>query len=373
MTTSARKVLDVGLYHNSLDRSAVCCIGAKSYQREVYTLCTENTWLTLLRSFFLRRRLSKYEIIITHEYFSSFGVNLRLLVTFCRTKHVTVGLNQSRKLLRTEFQTIDRQINRIFQRCNLIIVHSRREMKLFSEIHSMPLDRFYFSLWGFDLPNVAPGKFFGWERPYVCLVGRNNRDVGTFIKALEGMPIDGILITSNHQTVPKGLPGNIHVFRELPLLDTLDCIINARINLILLKDNDRGAGHITTVAAMFAGTPQIFSDVEVIRDYLVDGVSAIGVPISDDSALKAAIERLLRDSTLGSALSKNAKTYAERWLDHKAASDRVALAIDSLWQGTEVSNVDPRWLQAFELFSARRVRSGEQKTIERSSGARTSD
>ena len=327
METSVRKVLDVRQYRDSSGESEILRSGSRSYHREVHALGSENTWLTLLRSFFMPRRLSKYGIIITHEYFSSFGVSLRLLLTFCRTK--TDGthqvLNQSRKLLiKPESTLSDRQINRVFGRCNLIIVHSRREMTLFNTIHSIPMNRFHFSLWGFDLPKITPAKFSSWERPYVCLVGRNNRDIDIFVKALDGMPIDGILITSNREYVPEELPRNIHVFRDLPQNDTLDCIKNARANLILVKDDDRGAGHITAVAAMFAGTPQIFSDVEVLREYLVDGVSATGIPLSDAYALRAAIEKTLANPTLASALSENAKSYAERWLSHKAASGSPA-------------------------------------------------
>jgi hypothetical protein len=49
-----------------------------------------------------------------------------------------------------------RTINRIFRRCNLVIVHSRREMTLFSQIHAIPPDRFYFSMRAFDLPKIIP-------------------------------------------------------------------------------------------------------------------------------------------------------------------------------------------------------------------------
>jgi glycosyltransferase involved in cell wall biosynthesis len=351
-----RKILDIVLYKNISKRPDILeTAGGRPYHRYAHSLRTENTWLTLLRSFFIPRRLSNYGIIITYEYFSSFGVNLRLLVTFCRTKHVTIGLNQSRRLLKTGIGPIDRLINRVFRRCDRIIVHSRREMVLFSDIHAIPHGRFCFSLWGFDLPHISPTQFSSWPRPYVCLVGRNNRDIGIFTQALAGMPIDGILITAHYQAVPEGLPPNIHVFRDLTQNDTLDCIAHARANLIVLKDNDRGAGHITAVAAMLVGTPQIFSDVEAIRDYLVDGVSAIGIGLGDAMALRRAIEDLLANPALGAALSANAKSYAERWLTHQGASGRVQLALECLSDNVELPSVDPQWLAAFEEFGRRRV------------------
>ena len=228
-------------------------------------------------------------------------------------------------------------------------------MVLFSAIHAIPSRQFYFSMWGFDLPSITPAEFSRWPRRYVCLVGRNNRDIGIFIEALAGLPIDGILVTSSYQAVPDRLPPNIHVFRDLPQNDTLDCIAHARANLILLKDNDRGAGHITAVAAMLAGTPQIFSDVEVIRDYLVDDVSAIGIGLGDAAALRRAIELLLASPALAAALSANAKSYAERWLTDQAASARELFALDCVYANVKLPSVDPQWLAAFEEFGQRRV------------------
>jgi hypothetical protein len=356
-----RSVLDFRLYKSTSEQPACFESPAVCYRWEYYCLSTESTILTLVKSFFTLKRLSKYDVVVTRDYFSSFGVNLRLLVTLCRTKHVTIGFNQSRKLLKTNLRAIDQIINRIIRRCDLIVVHARREMVLFSDLHCIPPSRFVFSLWGFDLPRITPAKFSRWRRPYVCLVGRNNRDIATFVEALDGMPIDGVIVTSNHQSIPNLLPRNIHVFRDLPQNDALDCIQHARANLILVKDNDRGAGHITAVAAMFTGTPQIFSDVDVIRDYLIDGVSAIGISLGDAFAVRAAVERVLANSTLALTLSGNAKSYAQRWLSNKAACSRVLFALDSLWQNVGLVAVDPKWLEAFELLCSRRVYYEEDK------------
>ena len=219
----------------------------------VYCLGTETTYAIFVKSVLIPMRVSKFDFIITSEYFSAFAVNLRLLLTRAKTKHVTIGLNQSRRLLRTGVQWADAIINSIFQRTDLVIVHSRREAELFAHIHHIHNDRFCFSPWGFDLPEITPTQFSRWGKRYVCLVGRNNRDIETFVAAICGMEVDGIVITSE-QHIPTGkLPPNVHVFCDLALNETLDCIRNATANTILLKDNQTpGAGHITAVAAMFA-------------------------------------------------------------------------------------------------------------------------
>lgn len=188
-----------------------------------------------MRSFLVPRRLSGYDVIVTSEYFASFGMNLRLLLSGARTRHVTVGLNQSRRLLKIGIGWIDMLADAVFCRTDLVVVNSRREAELFAELHRIPPERFFFSPWGFDLPSVTPSRFSRWGRPYVCLVGRNNRDIEAFVAAVTGLEVDGVVITSQRHRPSEPPPPNVHVFCDLPMDETLDCIRNAAANAILLR------------------------------------------------------------------------------------------------------------------------------------------
>ena len=169
------------------------------------------------------------------------------------------------------------------------------------------------------------------------------------------MNIDGIIITSHDEAPPEKVPPNIHVFIDLPLNETLDCIKNALANAILLKDNDRGAGHITAVAAMFSGTPQIVSDVDVLKDYFIDGVSAITVALGDAQAVRTAIERLIVDRAYSERLIANARSYAERWLTNERVTKRIIYALNNLVEGQELASVDPEWLDAYESLKKKQI------------------
>jgi glycosyltransferase involved in cell wall biosynthesis len=357
MATQVTRILSVELYKvGSPNLFLQRRLDKQGYSYEVYGLGTESTLAILLKSLFVPKNLSKYAIIVTSEYFSSFGINLRLLLTRSQVKHVTIGLNQSRRLLKTKFKLANNVLDYIFRRTSLIIVHSRREAQLFEKIHNIPKDRFHFSLWGYDLPESAASQFSKWPRPYSCLIGRNNRDLRTFIRAIEGMNLDGIIITSSHEEIPENLPPNIHVFVDLPLNDTLDCIKNARVNAILLRDRDRGAGHITAVASMFSQTPQIVSDVDVIKDYFVDGVTAITVSLGDAQAVRTAIEKLMSDPRYSKWLSTNARNYAERWLTNERVTGRIIDALKSVAEGQKIPTVDPEWLEALESLRGQQMR-----------------
>lgn len=349
-----KKVLDVQLYRKSSPNAAFEQeLESLGFVREFHGLGSERTLPVLLKSVFIPRFLSQYDVIVTSEYFSSFGISLRLLLTLSRTKHVTVGLNQSKRLLKTGIGWIDALVNRVFRRTDLIVVHSRREAELFVEAHAIPKNKFHFSLWGFDLPQIAASRFSQWPKPFVCQVGRNNRDASTFIAALRGLDVDGIIITSAHGAPAEPLPPNIHLFVDLPMDETLDCMRQALASLILLKDGERGAGHITAVAAMLLGTPQIVSDSEVITDYVVDGVSALTVKLGDAPAVQAAIERLRKDRAYAEWISANAKEYAEQWLTNTPAARRVARALSRAARGEPSEFADGAWLETFENFRRR--------------------
>jgi glycosyltransferase involved in cell wall biosynthesis len=347
-----RKTLWIALYARGEQEPLFCHeqLHKSNYAYRVHSLGTESTPAILARSVLMPERLSSYDFVVTSEYFASFGVNLRLLLTRARTKHVTIGLNQSRRLLKTGVGWIDGIVNAVFRRTDLVVVHSRREAELFARLHRIPRDRFLFSLWGFDLPEITASRFSQWPRRYVCLVGRNNRDVETFVAAVEGTDADGIVITSRLHAPAGKLPANVHVLCDLPVNETFDCIRNAAANAILLKDNARGAGHITAVAAMFAGVPQIVSDVDVIKDYLVDGFSAIAVPVGDVEAVRGAIARLLADPAYAARIGGNGKGYALRWLTNARVSERVVDALSKVASGEAIATVDPQWQADYDVI-----------------------
>jgi hypothetical protein len=336
------KVLNITLGRAS---GKVRTIGTARARFEVhdYSLRTDKTLPIVWRAALIGRRLKQYDVIITSEYFASFAVNLRLALTFCRTKHVTVGLNQSRRVLKTDFSLLDKIIDRVFRRGDLFFVHSRREISLFRDLHRIPSEKFCFQLWGFDVPKIENDQFVKRSKEYVCMIGRNNRDIETFCQATNGLDVDAILVTSQHQNIPKSLPANVHVYTDLSMEDCLSCLKHSRANLILLKDDERGAGHITAVAAMLLGTPQIVSDAQVLYDYFVDGYNCLKVPMSNSASVRSAIELLLTRSDLAQGLVLNGVDYASRWLTHGVTEARTFGAVEKLLSDDTINQVDPVW------------------------------
>jgi hypothetical protein len=336
------KVLNITLGHASGKVRTVDTAQAK-FEIHDYSLGTDKTLEIIWRAALIGRRLKQYDVTITSEYFASFAVNLRLALTFCRTKHVTVGLNRSRRILKTGLSLLDKVINRIFCRGDLFFVHSRHEISLFADLHHIPPEKFCFLLWGFDVPKIENDQFDKRPKQYICMIGRNNRDIETFCQAADGLDVDAILVTSQHQNIPDSLPANVHVYTDLSMEDCLSCIKHSCANLILVKDDERGAGHITAVAAMLLGTPQIVSDAQVLSDYFVDRYNCIKVPMGDFASVRSALEVLLTRSDLAGELALNGIDYASGWLTHGETEARTFAAVGNLLSDDTINQVDPIW------------------------------
>ena len=136
-----------------------------------YGLGTERTIPILIKGLFVPRRLSKYDLIITSEYFSSFAINLRLILTASRAKHITIGLNQSRRLLHSRFSMVNKLVSRVFNRTDLIVVHSRKEIELFASAHRIALEQILLLSLGIRLTRDSERNLFRPAKT-LCVFGR---------------------------------------------------------------------------------------------------------------------------------------------------------------------------------------------------------
>ena len=289
---------------------------------------------------------SKYDAVMTTGYATIFAAALRARITGSKTPIIVVGLNLAAAALKTGIPFVDRGIDGVFQRLDLSIVHSRNEIDLFHEMHGLDKNRFAFAHWGFDLPAYDSRRFAGRTEPYACMIGRNNRDFKTFCAAVEKAGVNGVIIAPAYAKLDFPIPDSIEVYRDIPFKDCLSCIEHALANLILVKDDERGAGHITAVSGMLLGAPQIYSDVSVLGDYLIDGVTGVAAPVGDADAVAAAIRRISENKPQTDQLTAAARDYALTWLSHDATARRQADLIMSVINKTPFEQVDPEWADA---------------------------
>jgi len=278
-----------------------------------------------------RRDYAHYDVVAAAEYYLSWALCLRLLFRWKRPKVAALTFNQSKRLLLTGIRPLDRLLNRIWRRASMFLVHSRDEATRFSRIHDIPLDRFVFSRWGFDLPAHDQSKTAVPIEPYVTMVGRNNRDLMTFCSAVERAKVKGVLITAGYMLDRQPVQSSdVLVLADRPMDECLNYVAGSFAHLVLVMDAQRGAGHISAVSAMLLGKPQVFSAVPPLADYLTDDFNGIAVPIGDVEAVTAAIRTLRDDRHLGERLGRNGQRFAVDQLSYDAATSRAIKALSRL-------------------------------------------
>ena len=282
-------------------------------------------WMRLIKAFWSARLVASYDVVITNEYNNAFVFTLVGRILKSHAKNIIIGMNLSGRALKIGMSTIDNAISNVFKNLTRIVVHSREEIELFVRLHDIPRDKFTFSSWGFDAPTTAGAtKHFNSETPpYFCMIGRNNRDFSTFSAALANCDVDGVIVCGKDEKIVTSVTSRLKVFHDLSMEECAACVRYSLANVILVKDANRGAGHITAVMGMQFARPHIFTDVPTLRDYLVPGQHGIGVDLENVTEVSNAMLELLNNTNLADRLGLAAQKEAATIHSHEAAQNRI--------------------------------------------------
>jgi glycosyltransferase involved in cell wall biosynthesis len=288
-------------------------------QRTIPEASSLRQFLSTLR---LGRRVRRYSLIVANEYSTAIGLGVLAVLFRARARMVVLSLNLSRRAFKLGFPPLQRLIDKSLRRYDSVVVHSSPEVRAFAELHGLDEARFKVIPWGFDLPAFRREPWPDAPRPYVCMVGRNNRDFATAAAALAGTGVGAVFVGTG-EPLGSAQPG-ILAYEALPFDDCLRIMAGALANLILVNDETRGAGHITAVAGMLLERPHIFSSVETLAGYLEDGRHGIGVPLHDEAAVRDAVRRLASDPELAARLGKEGRAHALQELNHAIFMERIS-------------------------------------------------
>lgn len=292
----------------------------------------------------LRRRP---QVVIASEYYCTFFACL-WFGWLSGVVLISVGMNQSRRLLHFGLRPLDAMIDRIFRRLRLVVVFSQAEAGQFAALHGIPADRFAFAHWGFDLPAagaaVAPVA--------LCMVGRNNRDWAAFLRLAEATGLRGLIVAPAYAGLSPAPSPLVTAVFDIPMPDCIAAMAAAEVNVVALLDASRGAGHITLVSALHLGRPLVVSAAPQIADYVLDGVNGLVVPLGDDAALAAAVRRLRADPALAARLGRAGQDLAARFMSHEATRRRLDDLVEAVLSGAPLDFADPDWLAERARLSA---------------------
>lgn len=202
------------------------------------------------------------------------------------------------------------RMKRAFARIDRFTVFSTLERDLYARRFDIPADRIDLVLWGANPPIGTPGPRAIAE-PYVVALGGEARDYTTFMEAARQMPeTPFVAITRPWSLDGVKVPDSVRHFVNLPWAEAWSLVHHAACAVVPLRDDLAPNGMVTFVGAMHLGKAQVATRSAGLADYAIDGETALVVPPRDAAAMKAAIDRLIRDQDLAAAIGTRARAFA---------------------------------------------------------------
>ncbi|WP_040611059.1 glycosyltransferase family 4 protein [Oceaniovalibus guishaninsula] len=287
--------------------------------RWTFLTCGEGTGRAALMRLSLRaaRAARGHDVVATHGPWTALFVAAALRALRVRRPHLAFTFNHGNGIFfRGPFLALAR---RVLPATDLFVTHSRHERGLLSRKYGIPVERIAFTHWAVAPPPQRPAPDYLPQGPFVCCIGRNNRDLPTFIEAVRLARIPAVLICGAGQADGLDLPPGLVLRSDVPF-DECDAVLDrALASVVPLIDDSTGAGHMTVVTSLHYGTPVIGTQGPILSDYVIDGETGLTVPRGSPQALADAIAALRDDPARRAALSGSCRAFAAAHLSQDCA------------------------------------------------------
>lgn len=192
--------------------------------------------------------------------------------------------------------------------------------------------------WGGRVPTSVvlqhvDAAFFRAEAPApdgpIVTVGDDiGRDYDLLLRAVHDLPVDVVLKTRRPLAEHSGRVARVRQIRDRISFKALrDLYASARFVVVPLKDTLNVSGVTGILEAMAMGKAVVVNDNPMLRDYFVDGETALVVPVGDHGALRGAIDRLMARPEECEALGRAGRRMVEEKFSDPAFGTRFAAAI----------------------------------------------
>lgn len=176
----------------------------------------------------------------------------------------------------------------------------------------------------FYQPSAVPA-----DGPVLSVGDDGGRDFDTLLAAFAGL--DATLLLKSSQVQPGAAPPNVQVVRARLDAHAYRALFRqAPLVVVPLRPMMTASGVGTVLEAMAMGKALVVSDSPGIRDYVAHEETALVVPCGDAPAMRAAIERLLREPDTRARLGTAARGFIERHCTYAAHVARLAEALRDL-------------------------------------------
>jgi glycosyltransferase involved in cell wall biosynthesis len=189
------------------------------------------------------------------------------------------------------------------------------------------------------IPYSVDEEFFcfskGAEDGYVLTVGGvPGRDYSTFAEALRNTQYDVKMVLGgrsdgrNTAIGVGGIPPTFEIYSRLSSVDMRDLYRGASVVVVpLTRGRADAAGSSVLLEAMSSGRPVVLSATPGISPYAEHGVTGLLVEPGSPQALREAVDRLMMDHSLRTAIGEEGRAFVERKLTLRQYVDRLRKVI----------------------------------------------
>ena len=276
-----------------------------------------------------RRHLARHpqDLIVTAFPQGGFTLGLANLLSFARTPHVIWYFNCGHEY-RGLRKWLSRLAYRSVERC---IVYTRHERSVYARVFALPESRFQFThLTGAELKAEdfrGAREHFGLAPRYIAALGSSGRDYATLFRAVEGLPVQLVVVAHPHALPAGPVPPNVKVITSIPQRDYLRIIAEAELVAIPVNNRETASGQMTLIQAMALGVPVVATRCIGTEDYIRHGENGWFVQMGDVEDWRRTLIPILNDSAERQRLAAEALRFAQEcFTDRAGAQVLTALA-----------------------------------------------
>ncbi len=249
-------------------------------------------------------------IVVSHSPRISFLVQYFLNFYGSRAPHLAFTFNYPKlptglkaAVHRWGFKAIDR-----------FVVFSTTEQRMYHEYFNIPLDHVEFMHWGVGPPSLDPADHPLISGEYLCALGGNSRDYGTFIEAARRLPeVNVVMVVRPENLVGLDLPPNVRVMTNIPFAQAMNILAFSRFMALPLDGADVPCGHVTLVNAMHLGKAFAITRSAGIEDYIREDENALMFSAKNVSEMTEVLRRMWYDPELCARLGSAGRTFAAKY------------------------------------------------------------